>query len=105
MIELGVPNVVKVLWGNPCWKKSHKELFFNQRAHAQVSIARAAKNGLLSIAADAFTDTRHETEMLDQGSRIPYHFDDKARFVIEPKGSQAWEGMPSPDIWDSMSFG
>lgn len=105
MIELGIPNVVKVLWGNPCWKKSHKELFFNQRAHAQVSIARAAKHGLLSIAADAFTDTRHETEMLDQGSRIPYHFDDKARFVIEPKGSQAWEGMPSPDIWDSMSFG
>lgn len=105
MIELGIPNVVKVLWGNPCWKKSHKELFFNQRAHAQVSIARAAKSGLLSIAADAFADTRHETEMLDQGSRIPYHFDDKARFVIEPKGSQAWEGMPSPDIWDSMSFG
>lgn len=105
MVELGIPNVVKVLWGNPCWKKAYKELFFNQRAHAQVSIARAAKNGLLSIAADAFTDTRHETEMLDQGSRIPYHFDDKARFVIEPKGSSAWEGMPSPDIWDSMSFG
>lgn len=105
MIELGIPNVVKVLWGNPCWKKANKELFFNQRAHAQVSIARAAKSGLLSIAPDAFTDTRHETEMLDQGSRIPYHFDDRARFVIEPKGSQAWEGMPSPDIWDSMSFG
>lgn len=103
--EIGVPNVVKVLWGNPCWKKANKELFFNQRAHAQVSIARAAKNALLSFAPDAFDDTQHETEMLDQGSRIPYHFDDKARFVIESKGSSAWEGMPSPDIWDSCSFG
>lgn len=105
MIEQGIPNVVKVLWGNPCFKKSHREVFANQRAAAQVSIARAAKAGHLTIAADAFTDTRHETEMLDQGSRIPYHFDDKARYVIESKGSTKWEGLPSPDIWDSMSFG
>lgn len=103
--EIGVPNVVKVLWGNPCFKRTLKETFFNQRAQAQVSIARAAKAGYLSFERSAFDDVRHLSEMLDQGSRIPYHFDDKARYVIEPKGSSAWEGMPSPDIWDSCSFG
>lgn len=102
--ELGMPNVIKVLWGNPCFKKSLKETFFNQRAHAMVAIARATRAGHFTIAKDAFTDSRHESELLDQGSRIPYHFDDKARYVIEQKRSKAWEGLPSPDIWDSLSF-
>lgn len=103
--ELGVPNIVKVLWGNPCFKRSLKDVYFNQRAHAMVSIARAAKAKQLSFAPDAITDSRIRTELLDQGSRIPYHFNDKAQYVIESKRSKEWEGLPSPDIWDSLSFG
>lgn len=102
--ELGVPNVVKVLWGNPPWRKALKETFFNQRAQAMVGAARAAKAGLLTFGRQAHTDSRHRTELLDQASRIPYHFDDKARFVIESKGSKAWEGLPSPDQFDAVSF-
>jgi hypothetical protein len=102
--ELGVPNIVKALWGNPCFKKSLKESYFNQRAHAMVSIARAVKAKQFSIAADAIGDSRVVTEMLDQGSRIPYHFNDRAQYVIESKRSKEWEGLPSPDIWDALSF-
>jgi hypothetical protein len=103
--EIGVPNVVKVLWGNPCWRTELKDTFFNQRAQAMVGAARAAKAGHLTFAKGAFSDMRHVTELLDQGSRIPYHFDDKARYVIESKGSKAWEGLPSPDMYDCLSFG
>jgi hypothetical protein len=99
-----VPNIVKALWGNPCFKKSLKESYFNQRAHAMVSIARAVKARQFSISADAIGDSRVVTELLDQGSRIPYHFNDKAQYVIESKRSKEWEGLPSPDIWDALSF-
>jgi len=102
--ELGLTNTVKVLWGNPCFKKALKESFFNQRAHAMVSIARATKAGQLTIAAEAFQDSRNKSEIIDQGSRIPYHFNDHAQYVIESKRSKEWEGLPSPDIWDSCSF-
>lgn len=104
MNELGLTGVVKILWGNPCFKKSLKEVFFNQRAQAMVTIARATKAGQLTIDSAAFTDSRFRTEMLDQGSRIPYHFNDKAQYVIESKRSKEWEGLPSPDIWDALSF-
>lgn len=102
--EHGLTDTVKVLWGNPCFKKNLKEVFFNQRAQAMVTIARATKAGFFTIAKDAFSDSRHQTEMLDQGSRIPYHFNDKAQYVIESKRSKEWEGLPSPDIWDCFSF-
>lgn len=97
--ELGVPNVQKVLWGNPNFRGAYKERFFNQRAQATYSVSRAAREGRLSIC-----EGRHKKDMLDQGSRIPYHFDEKARYVIESKGSAEWEGLPSPDLWDAAAF-
>src|SRR5206468_3054915 len=88
----GMTNVIKIMWGAPCFKVSLKEVFFNQRAQAMVTVARAVKAGFLTIAANAFADSRHLSEMLDQGSRIPYHFNDKAQYVIESKRSTEWEG-------------
>lgn len=102
--ELGMPGIVKVLWGNFCFRKSLKEVFFNQRAQAMVTVARATRAGFLTFDENAFHDSRNKTEMLDQGSRIPYHFNDKAQYVIESKRSKEWEGLPSPDIWDAVSF-
>ena len=102
--ELGLTNTVKVLWGNPCFRTALKESFFNQRAHAMVSIARATRAGQFTIDAQAFHDSRDRNAILDQGSRIPYHFNDRAQYVIESKRSKEWEGLPSPDIWDACSF-
>lgn len=102
--ELGVPNVVKVWWGKQCWRKSLQEQFYNRRAHGMVSAAKAAINQLLSIERDAFPSSIVVDEFLDQ-CRVPYHFNDKAQYVIESKGSTEWEGLPSPDMLDAVSFG
>lgn len=102
--ELGVPGLVKVLWGNFCWRKALKESYFNQRAQAMVSAAKAAIHKQLSIAADAFPSMRDRNDFLDQ-CRVPYKFNDRAQYVIASKGSKEWEGLPSPDMLDAVSFG
>jgi hypothetical protein len=101
--ELGLPGLIKVNWGAPCWLRTMKETFFNQRAQAMVCAARAAIHGNLSIEEKAFQDMRTRNEFLDQ-SRIPYHFTDLGQYKIEPKGSKDWEGIPSPDMFDALSF-
>ncbi len=97
--ELNVGNCHKVLWGNPVFRKEYKKRFFNQRALAMYGASRAAREGRLTISAG-----NHKRELLDQMARVPYHFDELARYVVESKGSKEWEGLPSPDIWDSICF-
>ncbi|MEY2875868.1 MAG: hypothetical protein RLZZ373_3239 [Pseudomonadota bacterium] len=104
LVDVGLPNVVKVLWGRDCWRKELAEQYANQRSQAMVCAAKAARAGHLSIAADAFPDTKTRSEFLDQ-HRVPYRFDDRARYRIESKGSAEWEGIPSPDMFDGVSFG
>ena len=95
---LGLPNVVRVKWGLPCFKTRYKERFLNQRAQASVLAARAVKEGRLTLPAE------HRKEILDQATRIPYHFDEKARYVIEKKEKMKADGIPSPDLWDTICF-
>jgi hypothetical protein len=100
MLEgLDVPNLVKVKWGNPCFSKRHKERFINQRAQSTVGLRDAIKNGRFGVRALAL-----RPDIISQGSRIPYGFDEKARYFIHPKRSKEWEGMPSPDIFDTLCF-
>lgn len=104
LVELGLTNVVKVLWGDHCWRTELQESYFNQRAHAMVSMAKAAQHDQLTFEPGCFNSQADETEFLDQ-HRVPYHFDDKARYVIASKGSKEWGSLPSPDCLDSVSFG
>jgi phage terminase small subunit len=39
---------------------------------------------------------------IDQASKIPYCFDEKARYHIEPKDKMKEEGILSPDPWDTV---
>ncbi len=96
---LGLPEVKRVKWGKPCFKKRHQERFFNLRAQAMVHASRAAKEGRLGIAPGPW-----ERELLDQMSRVPFHFDEKARYVIERKDEMRRMGIPSPDLWDAICF-
>lgn len=96
---LGLGEVKRVKWGNPCFRKRNKERFFNLRAQAMVHAARAAKEGRLGIA-----DGPWRRELLDQMARTPFHFDEKARYVIEKKEDMRKQGLPSPDIWDAIAF-
>ena len=96
---LGLPEVKRVKWGNPCFQKRNKDRFVNLRAQAMVHAARAAKEGRLGIADGPWT-----RELLDQMSRVPFHFDEKARYAIMKKDDMRKQGLPSPDIWDAIAF-
>lgn len=97
MLEnLGCPNVVKINWGNPCWKKKNKDRFFNQRAQCSVQAAEAVKDGRIT-----FTN-QHVQTLLDESSRLPFYFDERARYHILPKDLMKTEGIPSPDLWDTI---
>lgn len=95
---LGLSEIRRVKWGKPCWRKNNADRFFNQRAQAMVCAARAAKEGRLGIA-----DGHWRKDLLDQASRMPYHFDEKARYKIESKEEMRKHGLPSPDLWDALS--
>ncbi len=94
--KLGAPNVIHCNWGNPCFKKKNLERFYNLRAQCSVHAAEAVKDGRVT-----FTD-QYLKDLLDQGSRIPFFFDEKARYHILPKEKMAEEGLPSPDLWDTV---
>jgi len=91
--------VIRVLWGNPCFKKSNQDRYLNLRAQCMHQAARAAKEGRLSILDDSYKNV-----MLAQSSRIPKAFTDKGRIKVPPKGSKEWEGLGSPDLWDAVCF-
>lgn len=98
--KAGLTNIVRVTWGNPNFKTRYKERFFNQRAQCSVHASEAVKDGRIT-----FCD-EHKRDLLDQGSRIPFFFDEKARFHIMPKEQMKdQEGIPSPDLWDTVCMG
>lgn len=92
-------NLVKVIWGDPCFQNKNKERYLNLRAQAMHQAARAAKEGRLS-----FLTQDYKKEVLAQSSRIPKSFTDKGRIRVPPKHSTEWEGMASPDLWDAVCF-
>lgn len=96
MEQMGCPNVIHVNWGNYNFKKRLKERFFNQRAQCSVQAVEAVKDGRLSLIED------HKKDMLDQASRLPYHIDEKGRWHIMTKEDMRKEGLPSPDLWDTV---
>lgn len=93
---LGASNVIHVLWGKACFKRKNQERFSNLRAQCSVHAAEAVKDGRITFLEDRRKD------LLDQGSRIPFHFDDKARYHIMSKDKMAEEGLKSPDLWDTI---
>jgi len=97
--DKGLPDVRRVKWGAPCFQNRNRERYFNLRAQAMVAASRAAKEGRLGIAGG-----RWQRELLDQMSRIPYTYDEKARYVIERKDEMRKAGLPSPDVWDAICF-
>jgi len=97
----GVPMVTPVIWGKPCFKNKSKERFRNQRAQCNSSAARALREGRLTF--DESIPQDIVTKIIDQGSRIPFFFDEYQRIQIKSKKDMAEDGLPSPDIWDSIA--
>lgn len=100
---MGIP-VERVNWGKPCFKKSYKDRFLNQRACAMVRFRDAVRDGRVSFRMDI--DKRLKEKILLQGSRLPYHFAESGglKYVIMRKEDMRKEGIKSPDIIDAASF-
>ena len=96
MENFGCPNVIHVNWGNYNFKKRLKDRFFNQRAQCSVQAVEAVKDGRLTLR------DIHRKDLLDQGSRIPYHIDELGRWHIMKKEDMKKIGLPSPDYWDTI---
>lgn len=92
-------TLIPVLWGKPCWKKENNDRYLNLRAQASHHAALAAKEGRLSILTDD-----HKRFMLAQASGVPKDHTANFRLKIPEKGSPAWEGRGSPDLWDMVCF-
>ncbi|WP_313453387.1 Hint domain-containing homing endonuclease [Stutzerimonas nitrititolerans] len=92
----GLTNIVRVNWGTTNFKKKYKERFYNRRAQCIKHASEAVQDRRITFI------RKHEKDLLDQGSRIPYHFDEKTRIHIMPKEKMAEEGLPSPDLWDTV---
>jgi hypothetical protein len=95
-------NFKKINWGVPNFRKEYKDRYTNQRAQAMCGIARAVQEGRFGI--DADIDPAFVKQLVREASRIPYHYDEKARRYIAKKEDMKKDGIPSPDVWDSCSF-
>lgn len=100
--DLGTPNVIKVKWGNPCFKKEYRESFLNLRSQAVVCLARAIQERRFGIS-NAVAD-RYGARIINELTRIPYTYDNKARYQIMSKQDMKSKGIPSPDIADTFAF-
>jgi hypothetical protein len=99
--RLGYTNIVRSQWGNMPWKGKNKKRFYNLRAQCSVHASEAVKDGRVTFPKGMRQDL--QKDLLSQGSRIPYHFDEKARYHIMPKEQmKEIEGLPSPDVWDTV---
>lgn len=92
----------EVSWGGRPWSKSDKRRFFNLRALACVGAARAMREGRVKFLCKP--DLRFKNTFIEQSSRIPYSFDDYARYRITPKEKMADLGLKSPDLFDTLAF-
>lgn len=86
-------------WGGQCFSNKNRKEYVNKRAQAYVCLSRAIQQGRFKIR------TSHlKSKVLDQLTRVPYTFDDQARFKILSKEEMKRKGITSPDIADTFAF-
>lgn len=104
LIERSGGVVTRVDWGKPCFRAEYKARFYNLRACAMVRFRDAVKQGRAVFLASV--PIRLREKIIDQGSRLPYHFSEAGglRYVMMSKEDMRREGIKSPDLIDAMSF-
>lgn len=94
----------EVHWGSACFKNVHKTYYVNKRAHAYVTMAKAVEMGRLSVSDKVRHRYQVKTQLHEQLIRVPYTFDDKARWKLLGKQDMKKQGIDSPDIADTLAF-
>ncbi|WP_230656872.1 hypothetical protein [Psychrobacter sp. I-STPA10] len=95
----------EVHWGAPCFNNILKSYYSNKRAHAYVSMAKSVEMGRFSISKKVQKMYQIKTNLKEQMTRLPYFFDEKARWVMMSKKDMLLKGIKSPDIVDTLAFG
>ena len=94
-----------VNWGVPCFNNNLKRDYFNKRAHAYVSMAKAVERGILTISDKVRRMYQTCNTLKTELSRLPYFFDEKSRWGIMSKKDMLKLGISSPDVADTLAFG
>jgi hypothetical protein len=85
-------------WGELPFSNEYRKRFLNQRAQSTVHLVEAIKDGVVRLS------SQYKKDLIDQGSRIPYFLDELGRYHIARKQDMAAEGLPSPDLLDTLAM-
>jgi hypothetical protein len=96
--ERGIP-FQEVNWGGQCFDEQAKADYANKRSQAIVCLGQAITEGRFKI----FTPVGRP-KVLEQISRLPYVFDNRARWYVLTKEQMRMKGIKSPDIADVFAF-
>lgn len=88
-----------VHWGGQCFSNKDRKEYVNKRAQAYVCLSRAIAQGRFKVRTAYL-----KSKVTEQLTRIPYTFDDQARFKILSKEEMRRKGITSPDIVDTFAF-
>lgn len=90
-----------VSWGNPVFGGDKKH-YLNERAYSCVHAARAMREGRVRFLLPEFSTFK--SKFMSQASRIPYYFDERARWCMVRKDKMKADGIASPDLYDALAF-
>lgn len=93
--------LVRVNWGKPPINLNLKERFRDRRGMATYLLARAIKENRFAVAPEP---SSYSKEIIAQGSKLPYFYDEKFRLYIMSKPLMKEKGIPSPDMFDTFTF-
>lgn len=95
-LQEGSMSIKGVAWGARPFSNEYRKRFINQRAQCTVHATEAIKDGVVKLS------TMYKRDLINQGSRIPYAFDEHGRYKIESKVAMAADGLQSPDLFDTI---
>ena len=88
-----------IFWGGQCFSTKARKEYVNKRAQAYVCLSRAVASNRFKIRT-MYLKAKAEEQL----TRIPYTFDDQARFKILSKEDMRRKGIKSPDLVDTFAF-
>lgn len=94
----------EVHWGVACFKNANRMYYFNKRSHAYVSLAKAIQKGYFSLSQKVQSHYSIKNQIEEQAIKLPYVFDEKARWKMLSKEDMRKKGISSPDILDTFAF-
>lgn len=89
----------KVIWGGQCFGMNDRKMYVNKRAQAYVALQRAISDGRFKIRTLLL-----KAKIEEQMTRVPYTFDEQARYKILSKEEMKRKGIKSPDLLDTFAF-